>query len=448
MTEAAENANTSEVITHERFLSATRNNIKKFKELKHHRACNKLNEITGRRERLRSSSFYQLVEKTSLDGRERRKQQGLYPLGQIPNDTKTNTNHVTPSITLVTQNPNPNPAPPPTQTQLRVNDHPPHVTPTEQDHPTHVIPEVSNPITRVNPTEQTSHPASAIPVPSPAPHLATMPNPNVCTNVSADSLPRKKKLPPGHPKGKMVQQEEEQWEQPPDLETSYLQSTNEHQIERRTTTAAPVNTGQEQTETQAATRIPGSSTAQEHKPEEREKQQQVAATAQNSKHPRAAATAPGYKAENTLNKTISQGTQMEDQKHWPSYVPTMAEGEMTPRRPATKNIPEILNLSKKPLTEIEREVLSLGLRFAPTARKTPDPLEYFDKYQDQCLRVYNKLAGTRGASKLPDIVVEHLTAAKQRLEKTTETQIEAAKNKWLNMSVHPSQKDLVHFERR
>ena len=110
------------------------------------------------------------------------------------------------------------------------------------------------------------------------------------------------------------------------------------------------------------------------------------------------------------------------------------EQSTTPRRPLVKNIPEVLNLSSKPLTETEKEVLSLGLRFAPTERKTLDSLDYYEKYHDQCLRVFNKLAGTRGEGKLSEIVEEHLTTIKEKLEKTTEAQRDTAKNKWLNMS--------------
>ena len=88
MATAAEIANTTEVITHERFLSATRHNINKSKGLKHHRACNKLNEVSGRRERFRSSRFYQLVENTSLN---RPEHQRHYPMGAIPTTTKSDT---------------------------------------------------------------------------------------------------------------------------------------------------------------------------------------------------------------------------------------------------------------------------------------------------------------------------------------------------------------------
>ena len=72
-----------------------------------------------------------------------------------------------------------------------------------------------------------------------------------------------------------------------------------------------------------------------------------------------------------------------------------------PRKPITKDIPTILNLSKKELTKAEKEVLSLGLEFAPTPRKTPDPIEYFDHYYEQCQKSYNKLINKPSTSHSP-----------------------------------------------
>ncbi len=51
----------------------------------------------------------------------------------------------------------------------------------------------------------------------------------------------------------------------------------------------------------------------------------------------------------------------------------------------------VLNLSSRQLTEEEQEVLLLGLKFAPTPKKIPDPLEFYEKYHKQCEREYNKL---------------------------------------------------------
>ena len=110
-----------------------------------------------------------------------------------------------------------------------------------------------------------------------------------------------------------------------------------------------------------------------------------------------------------------------------------------PRRPVVGRIPEVLNLSKKQLSEEEKQVLQLGLRFAPTPRKTPDPLEFFEQFQDSCLRAYNKAAGTRGAPALPAVVAERVSSMRDRLEKTAEQPAEQPareedKGRWLNMS--------------
>ena len=338
-----------------------------------------------------------------------------------PKNPNINPNHVTPSITLITQNQIPPPAPPPDQTLM--SNHPPHVIPTENNQPTRVTPEVSEHSTHVNPTEtnhptSANHPMSAIPMLPPTTYLPsssliTMSHSNVCVTVSTDNLlPKKSKLPPGHPKAKMTPQEdqEELQESREDVD-SFEQSAMDEQRTPITEAPAPIQT--QETTTRESERLD---------------------TEEHTTPSRAAATAPGHRSENVLNTTPSEGTKREDHKYWPKYVPTQSEEEITPRRPLTRRIPEILNLSKQPLTDTEREVLSLGLRFAPTARKTPDPLEHFERYHDQCLKVYNKLIGTTGASKLPEIVEEHLTAIKQKLEKTTEAQRDTAKSKWLNMS--------------
>ena len=66
MVDASNTACTTELISHERFISGTKANVEMFRERKHHLPCNKLNESTGRRERFRSSSFYGLLPVTKL----------------------------------------------------------------------------------------------------------------------------------------------------------------------------------------------------------------------------------------------------------------------------------------------------------------------------------------------------------------------------------------------
>ena len=220
MSLAAERANTTEVITHERFLSSTRSNINKFRELKHHRACNKMNEMTGRRERFRGSEFYRLVRPTILDSPQQ------YPMGAIPPENNSVTPRtpnpvpnpptrvIPPTITLIpehTSDPTPrvnpatlNPALPPKQNS--VNDHPPHVNHSVNDHPLHVnrparaIPSLQNPSTTIPSSSSVAL----------TPNLgSTVSHPNACVNVSTDNPPpRKKKLPPGHSKGKMQQRDD------------------------------------------------------------------------------------------------------------------------------------------------------------------------------------------------------------------------------------------------
>ncbi len=79
----------------------------------------------------------------------------------------------------------------------------------------------------------------------------------------------------------------------------------------------------------------------------------------------------------------------------------------------------ILNISSRSLTQLEEEVLTLGLKFAPTPRKVPDPLEFFEKYHNQCQWQYNKLIARPSNNPLPTIIEEHLTQIKTRLEDIT-----------------------------
>ncbi len=79
------------------------------------------------------------------------------------------------------------------------------------------------------------------------------------------------------------------------------------------------------------------------------------------------------------------------------------------------NIHPILNLSSRLLTLEEHEVLLLGLRFAPTPRKIPDPLEYYESYHSQCERAYNKLINRKTSEPLPRQIEKHLSVIKDKL---------------------------------
>ena len=76
----------------------------------------------------------------------------------------------------------------------------------------------------------------------------------------------------------------------------------------------------------------------------------------------------------------------------------------------------ILNISSRNFTNLKEEVLMLCLKFAPTPRKVPDPLEFFEDYHEQCQREYNKLIVLPLTHQLPGIVEEHLSQTRHRLE--------------------------------
>lgn len=87
----------------------------------------------------------------------------------------------------------------------------------------------------------------------------------------------------------------------------------------------------------------------------------------------------------------------------------------------------ILNLSSRPLSITEPEVLTLGLKFAPTPRKVPDPLEFFERYHEQCQRHYNRLIASPAANPLPSIIEERLGLIRSRLEELNEIEDPANK---------------------
>ena len=153
------------------------------------------------------------------------------------------------------------------------------------------------------------------------------------------------------------------------------------------------------------------------------------------KEEKESATTPQPQRLNEPSRPISVGKQQEGENNWPSFHLHENMNQEPPRRPVVGRIPEVLNLSKKQLSEEEKQVLQLGLRFAPTPRKMPDPLEFFEQFQDSCLRAYNKAAGTREAPALPAVVAERVSSMRDRLEKTAEQPArEEDKGRWLNMS--------------
>ncbi len=87
---------------------------------------------------------------------------------------------------------------------------------------------------------------------------------------------------------------------------------------------------------------------------------------------------------------------------------------------AHKALDPILNLSSRHLTTLEREVLTLGLKFAPMPKKIPDPLEFYERYHEQCQWQYNKLIARPSNHPLPELIEEHLGQIKSRLEEIKE----------------------------
>ncbi len=107
----------------------------------------------------------------------------------------------------------------------------------------------------------------------------------------------------------------------------------------------------------------------------------------------------------------------------PNNPDSLATWELAVQQPLSA-LPEtrepILNLSSRQLSTLEREVLTLGLKFAPTPRKVPDPLEFYEKYHDQCQWHYNKLITRPSTHPLPDIIEERMSQIRSRLEELKE----------------------------
>ena len=77
---------------------------------------------------------------------------------------------------------------------------------------------------------------------------------------------------------------------------------------------------------------------------------------------------------------------------------------------------EILpNLLSRLLTHHQLEALMLGLKFAPTPKETPDPTEFFDKFQEKCTWVYSKVTGASKA-KLPESIQARVDEMRRKLE--------------------------------
>ncbi len=119
-----------------------------------------------------------------------------------------------------------------------------------------------------------------------------------------------------------------------------------------------------------------------------------------------------------------------DLRQWETAVPYNLVSERNNSNP-------VLNLSSRLLSTHEMEVLVLGLKFAPTPQKVPDPLEYFQKYHDQCQRQYNRLINRPSTDPLPNLIEEHLSAIASRLSdlpKIKQHTDEEKQTQWNNLS--------------
>lgn len=74
-----------------------------------------------------------------------------------------------------------------------------------------------------------------------------------------------------------------------------------------------------------------------------------------------------------------------------------------------------MNLSSKPLSIEQQNVLELGLKFVPTPKDTPDPVEHFEKFEAQCQRTYSKLLSGYTDKPIPANIKERLQKIKTKL---------------------------------
>ena len=179
---AINSASTTELISHEIFLSATKANVNRQRDKKHYTACNKLNELLGRQHRNKSRDFYRLIPPVELPDLPHT----ITSTQSLSANKETNQRSVRtllPAATAKTA---------PTEVKTRPLPFSRAPFPVISNHPTS-HPENYSPST----------PSSSSSPPSPLPSLPnrTCYTPNMASLVAVkESIPSKKTLPPSHPK--------------------------------------------------------------------------------------------------------------------------------------------------------------------------------------------------------------------------------------------------------
>ena len=85
----------------------------------------------------------------------------------------------------------------------------------------------------------------------------------------------------------------------------------------------------------------------------------------------------------------------------------------------TPTIPPVFNISSHHLTDNQTKALELGLKFSPTPRELPDPLEFFSDFEIRCGWAYKR---TTGSNQLPAAIRERMDIMRRGLSTLQLTQ--------------------------
>ena len=91
---------------------------------------------------------------------------------------------------------------------------------------------------------------------------------------------------------------------------------------------------------------------------------------------------------------------------------------------ATATSKAVLNLSTHVTTDYQIQALELGLKFAPAPKDIPDPLEFFDNFEQRCTWVYKKFTGV-ASSHLPTAMQDRLDIMREKLDTVQPTSFDS-----------------------
>ena len=105
-----------------------------------------------------------------------------------------------------------------------------------------------------------------------------------------------------------------------------------------------------------------------------------------------------------------------------------------------KTYPTVLVLSEKILTEDQLSALSFGLKFAPTPKDILDPTEFFERFEQQCTRVFSNIA-VGSKSHLPKVMQDRVDLMKDKLTNLKPTSFGSNISKGVRTAIEQLRRD-------